>query len=127
MIMEVCLIVLSVTVIVSVLVINLKLIQLEEKIDTVNAIKDSKVLRAMEDSLEELEDSIICLEDNILDNFGEIKKNMESLELQELNSRDIIMEELNSNKEQMVKEINNLYSKLIFTPLVFKYGEKERK
>lgn len=127
MITEVCLIVLSVTVIVSVLVINLKLIQLEEKIDTVNAIKDSKVLRAMEDSLEELEDSIICLEDNILDNFGEIKKNMESLEMQELNTRDILMEQLSSNKENTVKEINNLYSKLVFTPMTFQYVEKERK
>lgn len=98
MIIEVCLIVLSVTAISSVLATNLKLKQLENKIN--------------------------CLEDNCMDNLGEIKKNMEILEMKELNSRDILMEELNSNKEQMVKEINNLYGKLVFTPLKFEYAEK---
>lgn len=99
MIIEGCLIVLSVTAISSVLATNLKLKQLEDRIN--------------------------CLEDNMLDNLGEIKKELEALGQQELNTRDILMEELNSNKEQAVKEINNLYSKLVFTPLKFEYAEKK--
>lgn len=101
MIIEVCLIVLSLSVIVGLLTANV--------------------------SFKRLENRISCLEDNMLDNLGEIKKELEALGQQELNTRDILMEELNSNQEQAVKEINNLYSKLVFTPLVFKYGEKERK
>ncbi|WP_461614346.1 hypothetical protein [Clostridium sp. Marseille-QA1073] len=98
MIMEVSLIVLSLTVIVGLLTADVRFKKLENRIN--------------------------CLEDNMLDNFGEIKKGLETLELQEINNGDIIMEKLSSNKENVTKEINNLYSKLVFTPLVFKYGEK---
>lgn len=98
MIIEVCLIVLSLTVIVGLLTADVRFKRIENRIN--------------------------CLEDNMLDNFGEIKKNMERLELQEINNGDILMEQLSNNKENTIKEINNLYSKLVFTPLVFKYGEK---
>jgi len=96
--MEVSLIVLSLSIIIGTLAIDVKLKYLERRIN--------------------------CLEDNIIDNMGEIKKNTESLKMQELNTRDIIMEQLNDNKEQMTKEINNLYSKLVFTPMTFQYVEK---
>jgi|GEM_PF-4611630 len=101
MIIEFCLIVLSLSVIIGTLAIDVKLKYLERRIN--------------------------CLEDNVMDNMGEIKKNTESLEMQELNTRNILTEQLSSNKENTVKEINNLYSKLVFTPLKFEYAEKERK
>ncbi|WP_291568600.1 hypothetical protein [Clostridium sp. UBA2485] len=101
MITEVCLIFLSLSVVIGTLAIDVKLKYLERRIN--------------------------CLEDNVLDNMGQIKEDIENLKLQELNTRDIIMEELNSNKEQATKEINDLYSKIVFTPMTFQYQEKKGK